>query len=169
MISDRDLVSLHLKGSPYQNVPVSRDKADAWMKIHGKDGRWELIKVPSCLCCGEPAWDNLRCTKHQDRNPCVVEGCKRTRKAHGHLQSDAAVCGEHFKAYVRPGSRARRILNAHYRRAKRMGYERNQRWHPALEQRYWTYWHFLMGWIRRRSSEGEALDEAEIKKLFGWD
>lgn len=168
MISDRDLVALQVKGSRTQGAPISREAGEAWLRQYNRDGSWWLIPVATCRCCGEPAWSNLRCTKHQDRNPCVVEGCKRTRKAHGHLSDSTAVCGEHFKAYIRPGSPERRVLNRFFREAKKLGYARNERWPPELENRYWRFWHGLMKNIRRRSSEG-AIDEAEIRKMFGWD
>lgn len=169
MISDRDLVALHLKGSPYQPTPISRERGEKWMieTAPGRTGEWELLKVESCRCCGEPAWANLRCTKHQDRNPCVVDGCKRTRKANGHLSELAVVCGEHWKAYVPPGSPERRVINRFYRTAKKLGFKRNERWPDDLENRYWRFWASLMARVARRSTQG-SLDQKEIERMFGW-
>lgn len=171
MIDDRDLVMLQRKGSPFTQTPVPRDKGEASLARLAANGadmdRWEMIPVASCRCCGEPAWVNLRCTKHQDRNPCVVEGCKRTRKANGYLSSHAFICGEHWKAYVPPGSPERRVINRFFRQAKKLGYGRNERWPEALERRYWRFWEGLLRRVRSRSTEG-FLDQREIERLFGW-
>jgi hypothetical protein len=165
MISDRDLVGLHLHGSPYQPAPISRERGERWMREHGTP-RWELVSVPSCRCCGEPAWPNLRCTKHQDRNPCAAEGCQRTRAAHGDLRDDASLCGEHWRAFVPPGSPARRAFNRLARVARKMGYKRTDRWPDKLEDRWWSLWRGVMRRVRR-SAEGH-IDQAAIHRLFGW-
>lgn len=134
----------------------------------GRSGTFFLTPVPSCRCCGEPAWANLRCTKHQDRNPCVVEGCSRTRKANGHPSTTALVCGEHWKRFVPPGSPERRVLNRIVKAAKRIGYKRTDRWPDELERRYWRVWYAIMARVQRASTEGR-LDQAAIERLFGWD
>jgi hypothetical protein len=169
MIPDRDLVALHLKGSPFQPEAISRERGEKWLAetAAGQSGKWELLAVASCRCCGEPAWSNLRCTKHQDRNPCVVEGCKRTRKANGHLSDHWFICGEHWKAYVPPGSPERRVINRFFRLAKKLGYARNDRWPEPLETRYWRFWVALVARVARRSGEG-YLDQKEIERMFGW-
>lgn len=167
MIPGKDLWTVQKIGHPFTSAPMPL--ADAIAKIKGREG-YQIDRVRTCLCCGEVGWSNGRCTKHQDRNPCVVEGCKRTRVAHGHLSTRMAVCGEHFKAYVRPGSRDRRVLNGFFRKAKAMGFGRSDRWPEELERRYWTFWHLLMRRIITKSKAPEGtLDEAEIKKMFGWD
>lgn len=167
MISDRDLVMLRRKGSPFNHAPVPRASGEASLARlaqNGADmGRWELIAVPSCRCCGEPAWTNLRCTKHQDRTPCVVEGCKRTTKRH----TTFYVCGEHWKAYVPPGSPERRVLNRLTRTAKKLGYKKTDRWPDDLEARWWRAWAAIARRVQRRSTEG-VMDEAEIRRMFGW-
>lgn len=163
----RDLVAIESTDSPGITLRVcTREQGEQWVP-GGRQGTFFLTPVPSCRCCGEPAWANLRCTKHQDRNPCVVEGCKRTRKANGYLSDRAGICGEHWKAYVPPGSPERRLINRFYRTAKKLGFKRNDRWPDNLENRYWRFWASLMARVARRSAEGH-LDQAAIERMFGW-
>lgn len=167
MIPARDLWTVEKIGHPFTSAPMSLDEARA--KIGGRQG-YRINRVRTCLCCGKIAWPNGRCQTHQDRNPCVVEGCKRTRRAHGYLSSRMAVCGEHYKAFVRPGSRDRRVHNSFFRKAKQMGLGKSDRWPDALERRYWVFWDLLLRRIISRSKAPEGtLDEDEIKKMFGWD
>lgn len=169
MIPDKQLWTLERRGSIFVSNPMTLDQARAEMARSRGDG-WSLARVRTCLCCGEVAWPNGRCERHQDRNPCVVEGCKRTRKANGYLHPRLAVCGEHFKAYVRPGSRDRKVLNGFFRKAKAMGFGRTDEWPDKLERRYWVFWRLLMRRIITRSTAPEGtLDEDEIRKMFGWD
>lgn len=169
MISDRDLVQVQKIGSPYTYGTMPRPNAEAAITLRQRgEGRlFELIPVPSCRVCGEPAWANLRCTKHQDRNPCAAEGCQRTRAAHGNLSDDASLCGEHWKAFVPPGSPARRAFNRLARLAKRMGYRRVDRWPDELEDRWWSLWRGVIRRVRR-GAEGR-IDQAAIERMFGWD
>lgn len=167
MISDRDLVAVRLVGSAFQSSPTDRANAEAYIAHRADRGQrgeqWEILPVPSCRCCGEPAWANLRCTKHQGRTPCVVEGCKRTTKRF----MTYYVCGEHWKAYVPPGSPERRILNRLARTAKKLGYSKTDRWPDDLEARWWRAWDAIARRVHRRSTEG-MMDEAEIRRMFGW-
>lgn len=169
MIPDRDLVSLRPKDSPYQYVAQTREAADRYLAMRAnwpsamREGELEMVPVPSCRCCGEPAQPNLRCVKHQGRAPCAAEGCRRTRA--GHVMS---ICGEHWRLYVPPGSPQRRAILRLRRMAKKSGYKLNDHWGDALEHRYWQLWNGIIRRVRRLSTEG-AIDEAEINKLFGWD
>ena len=122
-----------------------------------------------CGCCGEPArfWIRgswARCAKHETRNPCAIEGCRRTRAApaSGRLGDDQWLCAEHWRAYVPPRSRARRTYHAHFRRAKRLG------WDDARAEAFWRFWNALVRMARRRAGEG-FINEAEINRLMGWD
>lgn len=124
-----------------------------------------LEECPACI-----TWDNgeTRCRRHEDRNPCVVEGCMRTRASKGHPLSDAHICGEHWRKYVPPRSPERRALQRMFRLAKKAGFNRNTRWSDDLERRYWRIWAAVVQRGRRRSSAGH-IDEAAIHRLFGWD
>lgn len=109
-------------------------------------------------------WPNgqVRCDKHHDRNPCAVEGCKRTTSADGHFALDGWLCGTHWKMACPPHSAPRRVYHRFFRIAKRRGWDR------ALEARFWRVWGRLVAIARTRAAGGH-IDEAEIKRLFGWD
>jgi len=169
MISDRDLVSIHLKGSVTQGAPILREIGERWLRTSvGRKGGWELIDVQSCICCGAPGWPNGRCGKHQDRNPCAVEGCTCTARANGRLSPDWHICSKHWRSYVPPRSPERQVIQRFFRVAKKMGFARNDRWPLALERRYARYCSGLVSRVRRQSTEG-SLDQAKIEKMFGWD
>lgn len=165
MIS-RDLVGLRSTESPLTLSVVDRETGERWVP-GGKSETYYLEDVPSCRCCGEPAWPNLRCTKHQDRNPCAAEGCRRTRAANGDLRDDASLCGEHWRKFVPPGSPTRRAFNRLAAMAKKLGYKRTDRWPDELEDRWWRLWKGVMRRVRR-GAEGH-IDEEAIKRMFGWD
>jgi hypothetical protein len=141
-----------------------------------------IMPAPCCACCGEklsrmpgapqlvcvtpgrdPAKWTYRCPKHRDRNPCLVEGCSRTRAANGHFSNSLDICGEHWRRYVPRGSRLRKTYLAHHRRAKRLG-----GWTPELRRKFWRFWDQLVEIVRRRSEEGH-IDEAEINRIMGWN
>ena len=135
-----------------------------------------IVQAPICACCGDVAFHELtcvrpdpdptkreyRCQKHRDRNPCAIEGCRRTAPADGHFASDQVICGEHWRRYVPKGSRARRAYLAHFRRAKRYG------WTPENIEAWRRLWDLIVAKTRRQSTEGR-LDEAEINKMSGWE
>lgn len=171
MISDRDLVTVQRAGDPYTHGTMERATAERAVDVrlrHRPRDRYELIPVPSCRCCGDPAWANLRCTKHQDRNPCVVEGCTRTMPAHGWLRDDSFLCGEHWRLHCPPGSPIRRAFNRLARLARKLGYRRHDRWPKELQLRRWRLWDGLLRRIRRGEPEGH-IDQAAIERMFGWD
>lgn len=122
-----------------------------------------------CYCCGCIAWIgyrsdplNPRCHHHLDRNPCAIEGCKKTAAAGGRLASDQVMCGEHWRRFAPVGSRARRAYLAHRRRAKRHG------WTDASYAAFIRLWDTIVARARRMSTEG-TIDEKAIAELFGWD
>lgn len=133
------------------------------------------VQAPICACCGPVAFHELkcvrfgaepevreyRCQKHRDRNPCAIEGCRRTAPADGRLASDQVLCGEHWRRYVPKGSRARRAYLAHFRRAKRYG------WDQHSIDAFHRLWDRIVTRARRQSTEG-AIDEGEINRMFGW-
>lgn len=141
-----------------------------------------------CGCCGAaqlgPGVESLcewpdgliRCGKHYDRNPCAVEGCRRTRAAPTDgdgfpcVADDQFICADHWRRYVPPGSRVRRAYLAFHRQAKRHGWGwKGKRGQSArLDWRYRRFWDQLVAMIRRRSTEGH-IDEAAISQLMGWD
>lgn len=167
MISDRDLVRIHFQDSPYVNAALPRRDGEAWLE---KYERWpkklygagaELLAVPSCRCCGDPAAMNLRCSKHQDRNPCAVEGCKRTTDARRWLGDDRWLCVEHWRLAVSPHSARRRAL----RRLWRLGRQLN--WPEPIRIREERIWRRVVA--RARARAAGDIDEAEIRRMFGWD
>jgi hypothetical protein len=170
MISDRGFVTVSRKSSPYSYAPTDADRAQEfidWRAQVAPGEEWTVTPAPSCRVCGEPAWPNLRCTKHQDRNPCAAEGCRRTRAAHGDLRDDASLCGEHWRQFVPPGSPTRRAFNRLARVAKLAGYRRSDRWPDELEDRWWRLWRGVIRRVRR-AADGH-IDQALIERMFGWD
>ncbi len=162
----RDLVAIESTDSPGITLRVcDREQGERWVP-GGRHGEFYLTPVVSCLCCGEPAWANLRCTKHQDRNPCAATGCSRTRAANGRLADDASLCGEHWRKFVPPGSPARQAFNRLARVAKKAGYRRTDRWPDELEERWWRLWRGVIRRVRR-GADGH-IDQAAIERLFGW-
>lgn len=138
-----------------------------------------IVDAPVCACCGQPFYhrmDNLacvaanddprsaqyRCEKHQDRNPCAIEGCQRTTAAKGHYATNGWLCHDHWRRYVPPLSPARRAYHRLFRLAKKAG------WTPELKRRFWRFWDGLVARARRQSTEGR-MDLDEINKLFGWE
>lgn len=170
MIPDKRLAALKLPGSPYHYSPAPLEQVHTflrWRREVAPAEQWDQWLVPTCRCCGEVAWDNLRCTKHQDRNPCVVEGCTRTMPARGWLRDDAFLCGEHWRVHCPPGSPIRKAFNRLGRLARRMGYRRHDRWPDQLQERRWRLWQGLVRRIQRGDPEGH-IDQAAIERMFGW-
>lgn len=141
-----------------------REHIDRWLERFGAPvQRHDVALIPAgCHCCGELAWSNGRCTKHQGRNPCALEGCGRTTKVpnNGGLSSDGWICSEHWRRYVPPRSRERRLYHRHFRRAKRLG------WSPERRRAFRVYWFRLVARVRERAAGG-FLDETEINRMFG--
>lgn len=130
--------------------------------------QFEVVPGPGCACCGE-RWltmhghsDNWRCGKHRDRNPCAIEGCKRTTAApEGQLATDQWLCSEHWRLYCPPRSMRRRLYHRYFRKAKWFG------WTPELERSFWRFWDRLVADARKRATDG-YIDETEINRIFGW-
>lgn len=155
-----------------------RERADDWMVRYRNRGNqgpcaYEVVPIRTCQVCGEDAriWidDQSRCRKHQDRNPCCIEGCKRTRAAKRWLTTDTFMCSEHYRAFVPPGSPERRILNRFFRRAKKLGWDdegevKSNR--PVSGAAYWRVWNRIVSRARARV-RGE-VDEREINRIMGW-
>jgi hypothetical protein len=140
-----------------------------WMDQMSEPEGWVLEIWPRCRCCGDqvtlPArGPHHRCDRHAGRNPCIIEGCKRTTAApeNGRLSSDEWICGEHWRKYVPPRSRLRRLYHAHFRRGKREG------WTMKRNRQFHRFWDFVVR-VARKRHEGGFLDEAEIARLMGWD
>ena len=158
-----ELVGVYATDTPDIVLRVCTRQRGEAMVPGGRSHGFYLAPIPSCRCCGEAAWPNQRCTKHQGKTPCVVNGCKRTTGRRTAL----FICGEHWKAYVPPGSPERRVLNRLVRTARRLGYTKTDQWPDGLERRWWTAWSAIARRVEARSSEGR-LDEAEIRAMFGW-
>lgn len=181
----RDLWKLYDPANPVAASYGRRERCEEWRKSRLYDGRpaeaWLIERVPCCACCGADfsdvrerngsitEWPNgqVRCDRHHDRNPCIVEGCGRTVSATcedgvTRIADDQAICGQHWRRFVPPRSRARRAYNAHWRRGKKLG------WSPKRTRAFDRFWDTLVIMVRRRA-EGGFLDEREISSLFGWD
>jgi len=144
--------------------------AAEWVSV---SDQFEVVAGPGCICCGE-RWGfmfaapdtSYRCEKHKERNPCAIEGCKRTKGAPAlgngkpYLANDQWICSEHWRRYVPPRSKLRRHYHLIFRRSKREG------WTKELERRFWRYWRFLVAQARRKDTEGD-LNITEIEKMFG--
>jgi len=120
-----------------------------------------------CGCCGKPAREWIRglwgrCQQHAMRNPCAIEGCRRTTPTLGRVSDSAWLCGDHWRRFVPPRSRMRRTYHAHFRRAKRHG------WTDESAAKYWRFWSTLIAVARRRAVEGR-VDQKAIAELFGWE
>lgn len=135
-----------------------------------------IEKVPCCDCCGDDSHivvqrggfvavhesGAVRCDRHYGRNPCAIEGCKRTTAApsSGELRNDQWFCGEHWRRYVPPRSLRRRLYHRFFRLAKRDG------WGDDLRRRFWRFWDRLVADARRRATEGD-LNMDEIERIIG--
>jgi hypothetical protein len=151
---------------------MERDRAQQWLDQNGDRGpvAYELRKVPTCECCGEPATQwygsasprHMRCRKHVMRNPCVVEGCTRSFKLEHveHYANDQTICGRHWRELVPVGSPERRIYLRFHRRGRRFGW--NDRSHAAFQR----FWDALVSRIRARARGDVDMDE--INRLMGW-
>jgi hypothetical protein len=111
MIPDQDLVLLRAVGDRVPNYNVGfmpRVNADAYV-ARRPNMQFAIEQRFSCRCCGTWAEPNLRCLKHQGRNPCAIEGCQRTTSApRGRLADDGWMCAEHWRRHVPPHSTVRR-------------------------------------------------------------
>lgn len=160
-----ELVIPRRTGHPSYYRPMTTATAEIFLRnrSHQAD-QWTFEPVASCPCCGEPAWENGRCTKHQHRNPCAIEGCKRVHglPQSGALSSEEWICGDHWKRLVPPRSLTRRAYNRHLARAKRYG------WDAARADAFRRFWSSLVAQARRRA-DGGMLDQKAIERMFGWD
>lgn len=172
----RDLWKLSHPDAPLAASYSTKARCEEWLARE----RWRPIDTyvlepePYCQCCGAafvPAeteslttWGNgqSRCARHHDRNPCAIDGCKRTTSAHqGRLADDQWLCSEHWRRFVPPRSARRRAYHAFFRRAKRQG-----GWTSEDRKRFWRFWDGLVRSARRRSADG-FIDESAIGRLFG--
>jgi hypothetical protein len=123
-----------------------------------------------CRVCGTTVWfptnppkpDEFRCERHIGRNPCAINGCKKSTKApaSGELSMDDYLCPRHWRQFVPVGSPARRIYNRFFRRARRYG------WTTKSKRAFWRFWYGLVR-RARRSSAGD-IDVREINRVMGW-
>jgi len=160
--------------SPLHGSKVS--EASHWQKFIENDASWaavadqfEVRPAPGCNCCGERHFsmhlegEIARCEKHRGRNPCAVEGCRRTCAADGRLANDQFLCSEHWRRFVPPRSPTRRAYHRFFQLAKKRG-----GWDRPLERRFRRFWRALINRARSQHENGR-IDVAEINQLFGWD
>src|SRR3546814_15930443 len=73
MIKDKDLWNVEGLETRFTSSPMPLTEAIA--VIGGRKG-FRINRVRTCHCCGAIAWDNGRCTKHQDRNQIGRASCR---------------------------------------------------------------------------------------------
>lgn len=151
--------------------PMDRAVAEDAKRVHDYD-RGAIVAVAYCRCCGTPleglspgqmansaGW---RCERHKMRNPCAVEGCKRSTQGrpawHG---LELWLCGDHWRLAAPPRSPERRVYHRIWRLADKIG------WTSDLEARYWRVWRRLVAQARARAAGDIDMDE--INRLMGWD
>lgn len=123
--------------------------------------------APICACCGRTRFratlikvdhNQWRCDRHVGRNPCVVEGCGRTRDG-SRPRLDIWICGRHWKLVPR---RLRDVHKRLWRLQRKSG-----GWTTTLNARYWRIWPRLVV-AAQRAARGEGdLDIAAIEREFG--
>lgn len=125
-----------------------------------------------CRVCGTTVWfpsgfkagdeDKIRCEKHRRSNACAIEGCRRSTKASSDwFGLNLWLCAEHWRLGCPARSADRRVYHRIFRLGRRYG------WNGALSRRYWRIWARMVARARARCA-GD-IDEAEIRRLFGWD
>jgi len=147
-----------------------------WQRFVDREPEWKCVAdqyevrpAPGCNCCGERhytmhlAGEIARCEKHRDRNPCAVEGCRRTCAAEGRLANDQFLCSEHWRRFVPPRSKLRRAYHRFFQITKKRG-----GWDRPLERRFRRFWRALINRVRSQHENGR-IDVAEINQLFGWE
>jgi hypothetical protein len=135
--------------------------------------QFEVVPRPGCGCCGADylkkgafrtiriEGPTFRCLRHADRNPCAIEGCRRTTAAKPRLADDQWLCADHWRQFCPPRSKARRCYHRFFRIAKKTG------WTPELEARFTRFWTALVKRARRGKADG-WIDQSEIERMFGW-
>lgn len=134
------------------------DALKPYCRVCGFEGEY-VPGTPHANRANSAGW---RCERHIMRNPCAIEGCRRSTQGRpGWHGLSCWLCSEHWRALVPPGSPERRVYHRFFRLAKRYG------WSRELSNRFFRAWPRIIARARARSA-GD-LDEAEIKRLFGWD
>ncbi|WP_420137591.1 hypothetical protein [Sphingomonas sp.] len=138
----------------------------------GLRDQFETLPAPGCACCGaynkfDRTWrctdGTVRCEKHAKRNPCAIEGCKRTTAARqGWYSNDDWLCGTHWRIACPPRSALRRAYHRLFRLKKKIG-----RSTPELNARYWRLMRGIISRARGRDCGAEDL-AAEVAKAMGW-
>ncbi len=144
-----------------------RPTGDGWHLVRDQ---FEIIPGPGCACCGELRFrmhsvsdGTFRCEKHKARNPCAIEGCRRTTAARqGWYSSDDWLCGTHWKIACPPRSPLRRAYHRIWRIRRKAG-----EWTPGLHARYWRLMRGIIARARGRDCGAEDL-AAEVAKAMGW-
>lgn len=174
MITALALARVRFSECGWSTSVMPRDRAEQFGVNYAEGDAWVLEDVEACGCCGRPAIPPMqgqtgpfRCARHVDRNPCAIEGCRRTRAAASglsglELADDRFLCAEHWRRYVPPRSRMRRAYARHLSLGKRFG------WPHERRARFGRFWDTLVAVARRRATEGR-VDEAAIAAMFGWD
>lgn len=150
-------------------ISLRKEQAD-----HPRDASlYSIDSVPTCGCCGtedgvtgihvgriSEVPDAYRCGKHEDRNPCLVDGCGRTFANDGNYRIEF-VCGKHFR--LAPVAVRRGIKNIE-RLAKKHG------WKLILQKRHEQLWARAVRGIKAAlAGDIDVLDMAEINHVMGWD
>lgn len=160
---ERRYWGLRAKTGQYQGVAYGdRGGLDEWIKIGDRAEAWEIIEFTGCRVCGRPEshWTDgpyKRCSTHQGRTPCAIDGCDHSTTRYNVVW----ICSTHWRTACPPGSKERKAYNRLFRLARKFG-----SWPPALNDRFWIVWRAI---VRRGNARVRGdIDEAEIKRLFGW-
>lgn len=162
-------VPVGFTGNPASfSVPDTREVWEACLERRNRGpAKYELRPHITCQCCGADAnylfaGTHARCRKHVGRNPCMVEGCKRSGKVgHNGYGNDHLICGPHWRSFIPVGSPERRIYNRFFRRAKKYG------WSDSSIDAFDRFWRALASRVRARV-RGD-LDMNEVNRIMGWD
>lgn len=142
------------------------------------------VPGPACGCCGARYWSAnrydatrpkmvvesanplrrvWRCEKHIGRNPCCIEGCKRT---FAHKDDGDGRGAESYHWTVMCGHcwrQAPKWMRDRVTKIRRLA--RRRGWTEQISRLHSMAW----GACHRAIVNGRRLDEAEINKMFGWD
>lgn len=136
--------------------------------------QFEVMPGPGCACCGDRGgtmWgegEQFRCTKHKDRNPCAIEGCRcTTDRAGREMRSDQFLCQKHWRPLTT--AEERRVYSRIWRQAKsrERKFGAGYAWSMREVRRLERIWRRIV--LKARARAAGDLDMDEINKMFGWE
>lgn len=175
----------HLVCCPSERAYLDQS-GEVWVRDRAKAGFWtrssaiqlslsaewpygrrhvQILYALVCNCCGAVEGVSVvagpptqgRCEQHVGRNPCAIEGCRRTREG-TRPALDSWLCGAHWRQVSR---QSKRVYARIWRLQKKSG-----GWTDLLRQRHWRVWGAIV-LEARRAARGD-VDMKEVGELFGW-